>query len=71
MGTSDHLSGRGTAGSMDMISRSSSFCSLLVFEDNVVIFVTSEDNVDGFRGILELCVVRFVPLVVLFGLFIH
>jgi hypothetical protein len=29
MGTSNHRSGRGTDGSTDMISRSSSFCSLL------------------------------------------
>jgi hypothetical protein len=29
MGTSDYLSGRGTASSTDMIFRSSSFCSLL------------------------------------------
>jgi hypothetical protein len=35
------------------------------------LFVTFKDNVDGFSGILEFCVMRFAPLVVLFGLFIR
>jgi hypothetical protein len=50
-----------------MISQRSSFLS----PPGIEFFITSEDDVDGFRSILELCVVRFVPLVVLFGLFVR
>jgi hypothetical protein len=41
-----------------------------LFPPGTDLLITSEDDVDGFGGILELRVVRFVPLVVLFGLFI-
>jgi hypothetical protein len=42
-----------------------------LFPPGTDLFITSEDDVDGFGGILELRVVRFVPLVVLFGFFIR
>jgi hypothetical protein len=41
------------------------------FPPGTDLFITSEDNINGFQGILELRVVLFVPLVVLFGLFIR
>jgi hypothetical protein len=42
-----------------------------LFPSGTDLFITSEDDIDDFRGILELRVVRFVPLVVLFGFFIR
>jgi hypothetical protein len=42
-----------------------------LFPPGIELFITSEDDVDGFRSILELRVVRFVTLVVLFGLFVR
>jgi hypothetical protein len=42
-----------------------------LFPPGFELFITSEDDVDGFRNILELRIVRFVPLVILFGLFIR
>jgi hypothetical protein len=65
MGTSDQRSGRGAAGSTDMISRRSSFCS------HLEVSISPEDDVVGLCGILELRVVRLVPLVVVFGFFVH
>jgi fatty acid desaturase len=40
-----------------------------LFPPGTDLFISSEDNVDGFRRILEHRIVRFVPLVVLFGFF--
>jgi hypothetical protein len=42
-----------------------------LFPLGIELFITSEDDVDGFTSILELRIVRFVPLVILFGLFVR
>jgi hypothetical protein len=42
-----------------------------LFPPGIELFITSKDDVHGFRSILELHVVRFVLLVVLFGLFVR
>jgi hypothetical protein len=42
-----------------------------LFPPGTKVLVAPEDDVDGFRCILKLCAVRFVPLVILFGFFVH
>jgi hypothetical protein len=42
-----------------------------LFPPGTEVFISPEDDVDGFRGILKLRVVRFVPLVILFGFFVR
>jgi hypothetical protein len=42
-----------------------------LFPPGIELFITSEDYVASFRSILELRMVRFVPLVILFGFFIR
>jgi hypothetical protein len=69
MGTSDQRSGRGAAGSMDMISRRSSFCSRL--EPKSPSPPPPEGDVDGLRSILKLWVVLLVPLVIVFRFLVH
>jgi hypothetical protein len=41
-----------------------------LFPPGTEVRISPEDDVDGFRGILELRAVRFVPLVILFGFFV-
>jgi hypothetical protein len=42
-----------------------------LFPPGTEVRISPEDDVDGFRGILELRAVRFVPLVILFGFFVR
>jgi hypothetical protein len=66
MGTSDQRSGRGAAGSTDMISKKQ-----FLFPPGTEVSMLPEDDVDGLRSILELWVATLVPLVVIFGFLFH
>jgi hypothetical protein len=66
MGTFDQWSGRGTAGSMDKISRRSSFWS----RPGTKILVSPEDDVDNLRSVLKLRVAPMIFLIIILGLFV-
>jgi hypothetical protein len=67
MGTSDQRSGHGTTGSMDMISRRSSFWSCLELKSPS----PPKDDVDGLRSTLELRATPLVLLVVILGFLVR